>query len=271
MICSTHIQHNMTEQLRVTPEDDVLAEPISGATWSFEDPHAIDAVAPEAPSPEEQRSNEPAYNKRTEVTKILTVVVVGTLAGILGGVTLAKYGIGPSDEATSVPVKPPVVASTVKPQPAAVPAGVPAPSSIAPATEPGASQPGLVQASAVQPIQVSAPPAATATSQQVLGVYAQKKDTATEVIVFLAAPVEVKPEKLANPNRLFFDLANAEIASSALVPVAHLNDGLLKKVRTGRSETGATRLVFDVKSGFSYKYSVSKEAPYRLTISMQAE
>jgi hypothetical protein len=259
----------MTEQLRVTPEDDVLAEPISGATWSFDDPHTVEAPAPEVTAPEEQKFDEPAYNKRTEVTKILTVVVVGTLAGILGGVTLAKYGIGSSEEAPSVPVNAPVVASTVKPQTAAVPASVPAPASIAPAAQAGAGQPGLMQASAVQPVQVAAPPSPT--SQQVLGVYAQKKEAATEVIVFLAAPVEVKPEKLANPNRLFFDLPNAEIASSALVPVAHLNDGLLKKVRTGRSETGATRLVFDVKSGFSYKYSVSKEAPYRLTISMQAE
>ena len=266
MICSTHIQHNMTEQLRVTPEDDVLAEPISGATWSFDDPHAIDG-----PAPEEQKSSEPEYNKRTEVTKILTVVVVGILAGILSGVTLAKYGLGSPDEATSVPAKAPVVVSTVKPQTDAVPASVPPSASIAPAAEPGASQPGLVQASAVQPVQVAAPPTAASTSQQVLGVYTQKKDAATEVIVFLAAPVDVKPEKLANPNRLFFDLANAEIASSALDPVVHLNDALLKKVRAGRSETGAMRLVFDMRSGFSYRYSVSKEAPYRLTISLQAE
>ncbi len=259
----------MTEQLRVTPEDDVLAEPISGATWSFDDPHAIDAPAPEAAAPEEQKSSE--YNKRTEVTKILTVVVVGTLAGILGGVTLAKYGLGSSDEATSVPAKAPVVASNVKPQAASVPATVFSSASVAPATEPGAGQPGLVKASAVQPGQVAAPPSFASTSQQVLGVYAQKKDSATEVIVFLAAPVEVKPEKLANPYRLFFDLPNADIASSALDPVAHLNDAMLKKVRTGRSETGETRLVFDVKSGFSYKYSVSKEAPYRLTITLQAD
>lgn len=265
MICSTHIQHDMTEQLRVTPEDDVLAEPISGAMWTFEDPHAIDA-----PAPEEQKSSEPEYNKRTEVTKILTVVVVGILAGTLGGVTLAKYGLGSSEEAKSVPERAPVVTSTVKP-PAAESASVPSSANIAPAAQPGADQPGLVQASAVQPVQVAAPPTAASTSQQVLGVYAQKKDAASEVIVFLAAPVDVKPEKLANPNRLFFDLPNAEIASSALDPVAHLNDALLKRVRAGRSETGATRLVFDVRSGFSYKYSVSKEAPYRLTISLQAE
>lgn len=255
----------MTEQLRVTPEDDVLAEPISGATWTFEDPHALDT-----PAPEEQKSSEPEYNKRAEVTRILTVVVVGMLAGILGGVTLAKYGIGSSDEAKSVSVTAPVVASTVKPQ-AAVSASVPSSENSAGVAEPETSQPGLVQASAVQPAQGSAPPAVASMSQQVLGVYAQKKDAATEVIVFLAAPVEVRPEKLANPNRLFFDLPNAHIAATALDPVAHLNDGLLKRVRTGRSESGATRLVFDVISGFSYKYSVSKEAPYRLTISLQAE
>jgi hypothetical protein len=269
----------MNEEPRVTyEEDDVLADEIPGAAWNVEHSEAPDLpLAPACPEPlravEEHRWPAEEVSERAEVSKILVIVVVGVIGGILGGVTLAKYAIGHKSPAgKSVPVHT-VAVKPIAPTAAQVPTPVEqaAPVSSAPTSATTQSKPTVVQASAVQPVVAPAPQVVAGAAQQVLGVYTQKKDKATEVLVFLAAPANVQPEKLANPNRLFFDLPNAGIASTALDPVAQMKDPLLRRVRSGRSESGATRLVFDVTSSFTYKYAMSSDAPYRLTITLQAE
>lgn len=91
----------------------------------------------------------------------------------------------------------------------------------------------------------------------------------TRVIIELSETTDFSEQRLDNPDRVFFDLANTvpHLASgkkgAQIVPVG---DRFLKQIRMGENQPGLTRLVFDLNEAGIEHRMTRMENPARLVI-----
>ncbi|MDP1759229.1 MAG: N-acetylmuramoyl-L-alanine amidase, partial [Thermodesulfovibrionales bacterium] len=86
----------------------------------------------------------------------------------------------------------------------------------------------------------------------------------TRVVVDLSAPVEFSKNRIANPDRLYFDLKNSRI-SKEIKTTLPVGDGILKTVRAGQFNQDTVRVVLDLEEISDFKVFVLDE-PARLVI-----
>jgi len=87
----------------------------------------------------------------------------------------------------------------------------------------------------------------------------------TRVVIELSGPVQYQAARIANPNRIFFDLHGARLAASLRQLAVPGGDGLLKRVRVAQNQTGIARVVLEVGAVANYSAFVLPD-PYRLVI-----
>jgi N-acetylmuramoyl-L-alanine amidase len=89
----------------------------------------------------------------------------------------------------------------------------------------------------------------------------------TEVIIDLEDSVLYASGRIANPDRIYFDLHAARLSPAAARANVHVSGGLLTKVRVAQNQSGVVRVVLDVDGVRDYAVSLSKK-PTRLVIEL---
>lgn len=91
----------------------------------------------------------------------------------------------------------------------------------------------------------------------------------TEVIIDLEDSVQYTSGRIANPDRIYFDLHAARLTPAAARASVHVGGGLVTKVRAAQNHSGVVRVVLDVNGVRDYAASLSKK-PTRLVIELYA-
>ncbi|MDT8335418.1 MAG: N-acetylmuramoyl-L-alanine amidase [Desulfurivibrionaceae bacterium] len=98
-------------------------------------------------------------------------------------------------------------------------------------------------------------------------------DNYTRVVIETTTPVKYRENLLKksgdNPRRLYVDLENCRIAPQLQAPIP-INDGLLKRVRSGQHLPDTTRVVLDTQSLSDYKI-FSLQDPFRIVIDLKGQ
>jgi N-acetylmuramoyl-L-alanine amidase/type II secretory pathway predicted ATPase ExeA len=91
-----------------------------------------------------------------------------------------------------------------------------------------------------------------------------------EIVVTLDDAVQFESARLSSPDRIYFDLHNARLASSVGPKTVPTEDGLLKWVRTAQNSDDVVRLVLDADGANDFSAKLLTD-PYRLVIDLHAQ
>jgi N-acetylmuramoyl-L-alanine amidase len=164
-------------------------------------------------------------------------------------------GLDKADTIEAAPPSPPVVPAA-PPSPASA-GGAPAPSP--PGTRPAAPPPSAT-VPASGPTAISAAPRAVLTDIQ--RVVLQES---VRITLELDREVGYHEERIAGPDRVFFDLRGAQLAGPLVDKVLTYSDDIVRQIRTGRHPNGTVRVVVDLQG--VARYSVfTLYNPYRVII-----
>lgn len=87
----------------------------------------------------------------------------------------------------------------------------------------------------------------------------------TRVAIDLENEVDFSSQRIAHPDRIFFDLRNTKLASTLVGKNFDVDDGFLKKIRVAQFQPGRTRVVLEVANLSGYNAFLLPN-PYRLII-----
>src|SRR6266446_6421236 len=99
---------------------------------------------------------------------------------------------------------------------------------------------------------------------QVQRIRAAVNGDATRVTIDLEDSVQYTSGRIANPERIFFDLHSARLTPEAARANIHVDGGLLLAVRVAQNHNGAVRVVLDVNGVKNYAASLSGNPPQLL-------
>src|SRR6266853_1135623 len=99
---------------------------------------------------------------------------------------------------------------------------------------------------------------------QVQRIHAAVNGAATRVTIDLEDSVQYTSGRIANPERIFFDLHSARLTPEAARANIHVDGGLLLAVRVAQNHNGAVRVVLDVNGVKNYAASLSGNPPQLL-------
>lgn len=91
---------------------------------------------------------------------------------------------------------------------------------------------------------------------------------AAQVSIDLQGPVQYRAYRLHNPERLYFDLQNADLAPPLLGRSVALNEGLIRKIRSAQHGPDVSRVTLETEGRCKYQASILPD-PYRLIIELQ--
>jgi N-acetylmuramoyl-L-alanine amidase len=90
----------------------------------------------------------------------------------------------------------------------------------------------------------------------------------TRIIIDMSLEAEYQAERLAKPDRIYFDIANAVTSMDLQNRTIEVNDYLLKKIRIRQNGPDTVRVVFDVSEAGAYTVS-ELHNPFRIVINLQ--
>jgi N-acetylmuramoyl-L-alanine amidase len=92
----------------------------------------------------------------------------------------------------------------------------------------------------------------------------------TRVAIDIEQEVKFSSQRIANPDRIFFDLRDTKLASTLVGKTFDVDDGFLKKVRVAEFKPGQTRVVLEVDDLSRYDAFLLPD-PYRLIIDIHGK
>jgi N-acetylmuramoyl-L-alanine amidase len=92
----------------------------------------------------------------------------------------------------------------------------------------------------------------------------------TRVAIDLEDQVDFASQRIAHPDRIFFDLRNTKLASTLVGKSFDVDDGFLKKIRVAQFQPGRTRVVLEVADLSGYNAFLLPN-PYRLIIDIHGK
>jgi len=222
---------------------------------SLEAPAATPAAAQAAlPAPEFAvfGSAEP---RRLGRTLAILAVAIAVLAGATGAVLWRGAALR-----ELLHLRPAAVAPRI-----ATPAPKVTPTPETPSPAPSAEPPAIAAP------ELPSGPAPAAGPSQLLSIRSWSKPEGTTIALFLAAPARWEAGALKDPERIYFDLENTQLAPEMLGKsreglAIQVNDALVKRVRVGMLESSAARIVIDLAAPAEYSAVLSPTEPYRLMI-----
>jgi N-acetylmuramoyl-L-alanine amidase/putative methionine-R-sulfoxide reductase with GAF domain len=87
------------------------------------------------------------------------------------------------------------------------------------------------------------------------------------VVLDLEDQVQYEAHRLANPDRIYFDLHDTSLASELAGKTIEIGDPLLARIRVAQPVSGLTRLVLETKGDSNYSVSL-EPSPYRLLVQL---
>ena len=92
----------------------------------------------------------------------------------------------------------------------------------------------------------------------------------TRVAIDLESEVKFGSQRIADPDRIFFDLRDTRLASTLVGKSFDVDDGFLKKIRVAQFQPGRTRVVLEVANLSDYDAFLLPN-PYRLIIDIHGK
>ena len=92
----------------------------------------------------------------------------------------------------------------------------------------------------------------------------------TRVAIDLESEVKFGSQRIASPDRIFFDLRDTKLASTLVGKTFDVDDGFLKKIRVAQFQPGRTRVVLEVDDLSDYEAFLLPN-PYRLIIDIHGK
>jgi N-acetylmuramoyl-L-alanine amidase len=92
----------------------------------------------------------------------------------------------------------------------------------------------------------------------------------TRVTISLEQDVQFESQRIPDPERIFFDLKNARLASVLTGQSYDVDDGLVKKIRVAQYKPGRARIVVETVNHASYNASLVLNPP-RIVIDVHSE
>jgi len=92
----------------------------------------------------------------------------------------------------------------------------------------------------------------------------------TRVAIDVEQEVKFDSQRIAQPDRIFFDLRDTTLASTLVGKTFDVDDGFLKKIRVAEFQPGRTRIVLEVDDLASYDAFLLPD-PYRLIIDIHGK
>ena len=92
----------------------------------------------------------------------------------------------------------------------------------------------------------------------------------TRVAIDVEQDVKFESQRIAHPDRIFFDLRDTKLASTLVGKTFDVDDGFLKKIRVAEFQPGRTRIVLEVDDLASYDAFLLPN-PYRLIIDIHGK
>ena len=221
---------------------------------STDSDHILDASAPET-------IEEPAAAHHPGIVLVLVLIVLSVL--VAGGVwwklktaQLGKVLIQPEQKMTAKP------AAT----PSAAPAN-PAPDTATNSTIDSAPNPPSVDSSdeSASGSSTSQEPAKPA---RITGIRHWSSADSSTVVLDLEDQVQYEAHRLANPDRIYFDLHDTSLAPELEGKTIEIGDALLSRIRVAHPAFGLTRVVLETKGNPDYSVSLEPN-PYRLVVQVR--
>ena len=239
------------------PDEDRFTETAQVAATKLEgapsEPEAVPVAEPEMPA------EEPDSVARRPGTLLLLVCIV-VASALAGGVW---WKLKPSQLAEKMvrteKMAPKHMDTVAKDAPAALSAGTAAnPANInAGAT----SKESQVTNSPAKPRELSKFPMVT-------GIQHWSSADSSTVVVNLEDQVQYKAHRLPNPDRIYFDLRDTQLASNLAWKSIEVGDALLNRIRVAQSLNGVTRIVLETKAKVDFSVSLEPN-PYRLMVEVR--
>jgi N-acetylmuramoyl-L-alanine amidase/putative methionine-R-sulfoxide reductase with GAF domain len=88
------------------------------------------------------------------------------------------------------------------------------------------------------------------------------------VVLDLGDQVQYEAHRLANPDRIYFDLHDTSLAPDLEGKIIEIGDALLTRVRVAQPTPGLTRVVLETKGNSDYSVSL-EPSPYRLVVQVR--
>jgi N-acetylmuramoyl-L-alanine amidase len=154
------------------------------------------------------------------------------------------------------------------------PGGAPGPTT---AASPSKSAPAGATAANANPDAISAvtePVPAPATSQElakfprVTGIRHWSSADSSTVVLDLEDQVQYEAHRLANPDRIYFDLHDTQLAPELAGKSIEVGDTLLNRIRVAQPVAGMTRIVLEIKNNANFSVSLEPN-PYRLVVEVR--
>ncbi len=89
------------------------------------------------------------------------------------------------------------------------------------------------------------------------------------VVIALQAPVQYRKNRLANPERIYFDLLGTSLAPGLNGQIIDVKDGLIARIRVAQPVENVTRVVLETTSGSTF-WDTLEENPHRLVIEVRS-
>ena len=153
------------------------------------------------------------------------------------------------------------VANTSSAPPTSTPPS-PAPTTATPSAAPTPTAPSADAASAPRP-----PSSETAHGfPEVTGIRHWSATNSSTVVIDLEDQVQYEAHRLANPERIYFDLHDTRLGPDlAAGKNIDVDDPLIQRIRVAQPEPGLTRVVVEIKGAWNFSVSLVPN-PYRLLI-----
>lgn len=112
------------------------------------------------------------------------------------------------------------------------------------------------------------PPVKGGAQPEVTGIRHWSSPDSSTVVIDLQDQVQYEAHRLANPERIYFDLFDTRLADDLSNKKIDVGDSLLQRVRVAQPVHGVTRVVLETKGNTNF--SVSMEVnPYRLVVEVR--
>lgn len=102
----------------------------------------------------------------------------------------------------------------------------------------------------------------------VTGIQHWSSADSSTVVLNLEDQVQYEAHRLANPDRIYFDLHDTQLASNFAWKSIKVGDALLKRIRVGQPVTGMTRIVLETKANTDFSVNLEPN-PYRLVVEVR--
>ena len=242
----------------LTPEDeDRCAESAQVAATKLEaapsEPEAVPVAEPGMPAEEPD-----GVTRRPGMLVLLVCIVIAS--ALAGGVW---WKLKPSQLANKMvrteKMAPKPMGTAAKDTPAGPSAGTAAnPANINPGATSNGSQ---ATNSPARPRELSKFPLVT-------GIQHWSSADSSTVVLNLEDQVQYEAHRLANPDRIYFDLHDTQLASNLAWKSIEVGDALLKRIRVAQPVTGMTRMVLETKANTDFSVSLEPN-PYRLVVEVR--